>query len=132
MKKAVDLKVEGGVNNRRLSAVAATHAIEMFLYGLFGAKPDLGVCAYRDNGAETLGPRAALSELQKALQRDQSIAKSQSLSCRDQLNALIRERDNIIHHASEITQEELDRGLAAVKRFITAYGTDLVGLDILQ
>jgi len=132
VKKAIDLKVEGGANNRRLAAVAAAHAIEMFLYGLFGAKPDLGVCAYRDNGAETIGPRAALSELQKALQRDSTIAKGRSLSCRDQLNALIRERDNIIHHASEISQEELERGLSAVQKFITRYGTDLVGLDILQ
>jgi|GEM_PF-2150856 len=132
VKKAIDLKIEGGANNRRLAAVAAAHAVEMFLYGLFGAKPDLGVCAYRDNGAETIGPRAALSELQKALQRNSSIAKGRSLSCRDQLNALIRERDNIIHHASEITQEELHRGLSAVQKFITAYGTDLVGLDILQ
>ncbi len=61
-----------------------------------------------------------------------AIAKQQTLSRRDQLSGLIRERDNIIHHASEITEEELSRGLKSVGAFIQKYGTDLIGLDILQ
>ena len=131
-KKAVDLRVEGGANNRRLAAIAAVHSLEMFLYGLFDASPDLGVSAYRDKGDETLGPREAIRALQDALRQTGDLGKQQTLSRRDQLSGLIRERDNIIHHASEITEEELSRGLKSVGAFIQKYGTDLIGLDILQ
>ena len=131
-KKAIDLRVEGGANNRRLAAIAAVHSLEMFLYGLFDASPDLGVSAYRDKGDETLGPREAIRALQDALRQTGDLGKQQTLSRRDQLSGLIRERDNIIHHASEITEEELSRGLQSVGAFIKKYGTDLIGLDILQ
>jgi len=131
-KKAIDLRVEGGANNRRLAAIAAVHALEMFLYGLFDASPGLGVSAYRDKGDETLGPREAIRALQEALQRSGDLGERQGLSYRDQISSLIRERDNIIHHASEITDEELSRGLTAVGAFIRRYGADLIQLDLLQ
>lgn len=131
-KKAIELRVEGGANNRRIAAIAAVHALEMFLYGLFDALPELGVSAYRDKGDETLGPREAIRSLQNALRQTGDLGERQSLSHRDQISGLIRERDNIIHHASEITEEELTRGLKSVKAFIQKYGTDLIGLDILQ
>src|SRR3546814_17431601 len=59
-RKAEELRLEGGANNRRLAAIATVHAVEMFLYGLFKDREDLGLSAFRENGAETLGPRAAI------------------------------------------------------------------------
>ena len=46
-RKAEELRFEGGANNYRLSAIAVVHAVEMFLYGLFERREDLGLSAYR-------------------------------------------------------------------------------------
>src|SRR3546814_3424591 len=40
-RKAEELRLEGGANNRRLAAIATVHAVEMFLYGLFKDREDL-------------------------------------------------------------------------------------------
>ncbi|MER9598297.1 hypothetical protein [Mesorhizobium sp. M0244] len=58
-RKAEELQLEGGANNRRLAAIATVHAVEMFLYGLFERREDLALSAFRENGTETLGPRTA-------------------------------------------------------------------------
>lgn len=130
--RAIELRIEGGVNSRRLGAIAAVHALEMFLYGVFERRPDLGVTAYRDKGDETLGPRSALAALQGALRENGNLEPRQSLSHRDRLSALIRARDNVIHHASEISDQELARGVEAVGRFISLYGVMLAETDLLQ
>src|SRR3546814_15580198 len=39
-RKAEELRLEGGANNRRLAAIATVHAVEMFLYGLFKDRED--------------------------------------------------------------------------------------------
>src|SRR3546814_1066862 len=68
-RKAEELKLEGGINNRRMAAIATVHAVEMFLYGIFERREDLALSPFRDNGFETLGPREALRSLQDSLQR---------------------------------------------------------------
>src|SRR3546814_18509926 len=70
-RKAEELRLEGGANNRRLAAIATVHAVEMFLYGLFKDREDLGLSAFRDNGAGTLGPREAMGQLQTALRSEE-------------------------------------------------------------
>jgi len=62
-RKAEELRLEGGANNRRLAAIATVHAVEMFLYGLFERREDLALSAFRDNGTDTLGLRDALRAL---------------------------------------------------------------------
>jgi hypothetical protein len=131
-RKAQELALEGGTNNRRLAAIAAVHATEMFLYGLFERRPDLGLSAYRDDGTTTLGPREALSALQSALWGAGLLTKPRRLLYRDQLSGLVGKRDGIIHRAHEISENELAEGLLAVRSFIVTYGADLATLDILQ
>ncbi|WP_425400393.1 hypothetical protein [Aeoliella sp.] len=104
----------------------------MFLYGLFERNPELGVSLYRDKGDETLGPREALRSLQHALIAINVIEPSATLSYRDQLSRLIRERDSVIHHASKIGREEVENGRNVASRFIGKYGVDLCGIDLLQ
>ncbi|MDP5281413.1 hypothetical protein Q9Q95_20980 [Sphingomonas sp. DG1-23] len=131
-RRAEELSLEGGANTRRLAAIATVHAVEMFLYGLFENRDDLGLSAFRENGAETLGPRDAMAQLQAALRRQGVLGDNQRLAHRDQISSLIGRRDNIIHRAHEISANELMRGLIDARRFIERYGRDLLQIDLLQ
>lgn len=131
-RKAQELAYDGGVNNRRLATIAAVHAMEMFLYGIFERRTDLGVSAYVDRGDQTLGPRESLGALQRALQSIGLLQANRQLRYRDQLSGLVGQRDMVIHRAGEITSDELERGMKAVKEFIMHYGNDLMQLDLLQ
>ncbi|WP_444633872.1 hypothetical protein [Cupriavidus oxalaticus] len=131
-RKAEDLQLEGGANNRRLAAIATVHAVEMFLYGVFDRREDLALSAFKENGTETLGPREALRTLQEALQRTGVLIAPQRLPHRDNLSALIGRRDGIIHRAHEISTAELDEGIRQARRFITRFGRELLKLDLLQ
>lgn len=131
-RKAEELQLEGGANNRRLAAIATVHAVEMFLYGLFERREDLALSAFRENGTETLGPREALRALQDALQRIGVLQAPQRLSHRDNLSALIGRRDGIIHRAHEISEAELGDGMKQARRFIEKYARLLLDLNLLQ
>ncbi len=131
-RKAEELRFENGANNRRLFAIAVVHAIEMFLYGLFERREDLGLSAYKDNGIETLGPREALGKLEAALRRIGHLGAHQRLSRRDPLSSLIGKRDGIIHRAHEISDTELDEGIRQTRGFIEKIGEDLLDLDLLE
>ena len=131
-RKAEELRLEGGANNRRLAAIALVHAVEMFLYGLFERRDDLALSAFKENGIETLGPREALRALQDALQRLGILSAPQRLAHRDKLSSLIGRRDGIIHRAHEISETELDDGMLHARRFITRFGKELLNLDLLQ
>jgi len=48
------------------------------------------------------------------------------------LSGLVGQRDMVIHRAGEITSDELERGMKAVKEFIKHYSSDLMQLDLLQ
>src|SRR3546814_15072477 len=110
-RKAEELRLEGGANNRRLAAIATVHAVEMFLYGLFKDREDLGLSAFRENGAETLGPREAMGQLQTALRRVGELGPNQKLAYRDQISGLVGHPANIIHRATEISAKALNPGL---------------------
>jgi hypothetical protein len=131
-RRAEALCLEGGSNNRRMAAIAAVHAVEMFLYGLFERRDDLALSPFKENGAETLGPREALRALQDSLQRIGVLAAPRRLKHRDQLSSLIGHRDGIIHRAHEISEAELDAGLRHARKFIETYGPMLINLDLLQ
>ncbi|WP_413989803.1 hypothetical protein ACMDCR_28270 [Labrys okinawensis] len=131
-RKAEELQLEGGANNRRLAAIATVHAVEMFLYGLFERREDLALSAFRENGTETLGPREALRALQDALQRIGVLQAPQRLSYRDNLSALVGRRDGIIHRAHEISEAELGDGMKHARRFIEKYARSLLDLNLLQ
>lgn len=131
-RRGEELRLEGGANNRRLSAIAIVHAVEMFLYGVFERRDDLGLSAFRDNGVETLGPRGALAGLQTALQRIGRLSEHQRLPGRDQLSSLTGRRDGIIHRANEISETELDNGIGHARRFIERFGSDLLELNLLE
>lgn len=131
-RKAEELRLEGGANNRRLAAIATVHAVEMFLYGLFERREDLALSAFRDNGTETLGPREALRALQEALQRIGALTAPQRLPHRDKLSSLVGRRDGIIHRAHEISEAELADGMFHAQRFIERYAKDLLDLNLLQ
>ncbi|MER9970855.1 hypothetical protein [Mesorhizobium sp. M0060] len=131
-RKAEELQLEGGANNRRLAAIATVHAVEMFLYGLFERREDLALSAFRENGTETLGPREALGALQAALQRIGVLHAPQRLSHRDNLSALVGRRDGIIHRAHEISEAELRDGMKHARRFIEKYARSLLDLNLLQ
>ena len=131
-RKAEELALEGGASNRRLAAIAVVHAFEMFLYGVFERREDLGFSAFKKNGVETLGPREALRALQEGLKRSGALAPNSKLSYRDELSSLTSRRDGIIHRAQEISQAELDAGLVCVRRFIGVFGGSLLNLNLLQ
>ena len=131
-RKAEELRFEGGANNHRLSAIAVVHAVEMFLYGLFERREDLGLSAYRDNGLETLGPREGLKNLQNALRRIGHLGEHQILPRRDQLSSLVSKRDGIIHRAHEISDTELDEGIRQARGFIEKIGEELMDLNLLE
>ena len=131
-RRGEELALEGGVNNRRLAAIAVVHAVEMFLYGVFEIREDLGLSAYRDDGAATLGPREALAELQSALRREGRLGEHQRLPRRNQLSSLIGRRDGIIHRAHEISETELGTGVTHARRFIERMGDDLLKLNLLE
>ncbi len=114
-RKAQELAYDGGVNNRRLATIAAVHAMEMFLYGIFERRADLGVSAYVDRGDQTLGPRESLGALQRALQAAGLLQSNRQVRFRDQLSGLVGQRDMVIHRAGEITSAELERGMKAVR-----------------
>ena len=131
-RRGEQLGLEGGANNRRLSAIAIVHAVEMFLYGVFEQRDDLGLSAYADQGVQTLGPRGALRELEGALQRIGRLSRDQRLPHRDQLSSLIGRRDGIIHRAHEISQAELHKGIAHARQFIENTGEELLELNLLE
>ncbi|WP_156038225.1 hypothetical protein [Acidiphilium angustum] len=131
-RKAEELALEGGANNRRLAAIASVHAFEMFLYGVFEKREDLGLSAFKENGVETLGPREALRALQDGLKRTGALAPSSKLSYRDELSSLTSRRDGIIHRAQEISKAEVDAGLSCVRKFIGTFGRSLLNLNLLQ
>jgi hypothetical protein len=131
-RKAEELRLEGGANNRRLAVIATVHAVEMFLYGLFEKREDLALSAFRDNGTETLGPREALRAFQDSLQRLGMLTAPQRLPHRDNLSSLVGRRDGIIHRAHEISEAELDDGLRHARRFIERYAKSLLDLNLLQ
>jgi hypothetical protein len=131
-RKAEELRLEGGANNRRLAAICTVHAVEMFLYGLFEKREDLALSAFRDNGTETLGPREALRAFQDSLQRLGMLTAPQRLPHRDNVSSLVGRRDGIIHRAHEISEAELDDGLRHARRFIERYAKTLLDLNLLQ
>jgi hypothetical protein len=131
-RKAAELQLEGGANNRRLAAIATVHAVEMFLYGLFERREDLALSAFKENGTETLGPREALRALQDALQRIGVLTPPQRLPDRDNLSSLVGRRDGIIHRAHEVSEVELTEGMRYARRFIERYAKQLLNLDLLQ
>lgn len=131
-RKAEELRLEGGANNRRMAAIATVHAVEMFLYGVFEQREDLALSPFRENGAETLGPREALRALQDSLQRVGVLPHPRRLKHRDQLSSLIGHRDGIIHRANDISEAELEAGMQNARKFIETYGPSLIKLDILQ
>lgn len=131
-RKAEELQLEGGANNRRLAAIATVHAVEMFLYGLFERREDLALSAFKENGTETLGPREALRALQDALQRIGVITAPQRLPHRDKLSSLVGRRDGIIHRAHEVSEAELSEGMRDARRFIERFSKELLNLDLLQ
>ncbi|MBC3239536.1 hypothetical protein HU723_10125 [Pseudomonas lurida] len=131
-RKAEELQLEGGANNRRLAAIATVHAVEMFLYGLFERREDLALSAFKENGTETLGPREALRALQDALQRTGVIAAPQRLPYRDRLSSLVGRRDGIIHRAHEVSEAELSEGMRDARSFIDRFSKQLLNLDLLQ
>lgn len=131
-RRAEHLQSEEGANNRRLSAIAAVHSVEMFLYGLFDVREDFGLSAYRDNGADTIGLRQALVALQDALRRMNMLGAAERLSQVETLRSLISKRDGIIHRAHEISEAELTTGIKHARRFIEKYGRELLGLNLLQ
>jgi hypothetical protein len=131
-RKAEELRLEGGANNRRLAAIATVHAVEMFLYGLFERREDLALSAFRDNGTDTLGLRDALRGLQEALLRIGALTAPQRLPHRDNLSSLISRRDAIIHRAHEISEAELADGMRHARRFIERYAKTLLDLNLLQ
>jgi hypothetical protein len=131
-RKAAELQLEGGANNRRLAAIATVHAVEMFLYGLFERREDLALSAFKENGTETLGPREALRALQDALQRIGVLTPPQRLPYRDNLSSLVGRRDGIIHRAHEVSEVELTEGMRYARRFIERYAKQLLNLDLLQ
>lgn len=132
IRKAQELQEDAASNDRRIAAIASVHAMEMFLYGVFERREDLGLSAYKENGVETLGPREALAALQSRLLALGLLPEGRRLRYRDQLSALVGKRDAIIHRASEISSEELRGGMQAVERFVEEYGAQLVKLDLLQ
>ena len=115
-----------------MAAIATVHAVEMFLYGVFERREDLALSAFRENGAETLGPREALRALQESLQRIGILAPPRRLKHRDQLASLIGHRDGIVHRANEISEAELNAGMRHARKFIEMYGPALINLDLLQ
>lgn len=131
-RKAEELQLEGGANNRRLAAIATVHSVEMFLYGLFERREDLALSAFKENGTETLGPREALRALQDALQRIGVITAPQRLPHRDRLSSLIGRRDGIIHRAHEVSEAELSEGMRDARSFIDRFAKLLLNLDLLQ
>ncbi|MBW9244501.1 hypothetical protein [Pseudomonas paracarnis] len=131
-RKAEELQLEGGANNRRLAAIATVHAVEMFLYGLFERREDLALSAFKENGTETLGPREALRALQDALQRIGVLTPPQRLPHRDRISALIGRRDGIIHRAHEVSEAELSEGMRDARSFIDRFAKLLLNLDLLQ
>lgn len=131
-RKAEELQLEGGANNRRLAAIATVHAVEMFLYGLFERREDLALSAFKENGTETLGPREALRALQEALQRIGVLTAPQRLPHRDRISALIGRRDGIIHRAHEVSEAELSEGMRDARSFIDRFAKLLLNLDLLQ
>jgi len=131
-RKADEFALDGGANDRRLATIAAVHAMEMFLYGLFERHPDLGLSTYRDNGVDTIGPREALRAMQESLYQSGLLVPPRRLAFRDQVTSLISRRDGIIHRAHEISAEELQVGLKYVRKFIDHYGAQLATLDLLQ
>jgi hypothetical protein len=131
-RKAEELQLEGGANNRRLAAIATVHAVEMFLYGLFERREDLALSAFKENGTETLGPREALRALQDALQRIGVITAPQRLPHRDRLSSLVGRRDGIIHRAHELSEAELSEGMRDARSFIDRFAKQLLNLDLLQ
>ncbi|WP_153003998.1 hypothetical protein [Pseudomonas sp. ICMP 10191] len=131
-RKAEELQLEGGANNRRLAAIATVHAVEMFLYGLFERREDLALSAFKENGTETLGPREALRALQDALQRIGVIMPPQRLPHRDRLSSLVGRRDGIIHRAHEVSEAELSEGMRDARGFIDRFARQLLNLDLLQ
>jgi hypothetical protein len=129
---AEEFQSEDGTNNRRLAAIAAVHAVEMFIYGVFEAREDLGLSPFKNNGVDTLGPREALGVLEDALHRLNLLNTTRGLRFRDQLRSLMSRRDNIIHRAHEVSANELRAGMAAARNFMGEYGAQLVTLDLLQ
>jgi hypothetical protein len=131
-RKAEELQLEGGANNRRLAAIATVHAVEMFLYGLFERREDLALSAFKENGTETLGPREALRALQDALQRIGVLTAPQRLPHRDRISSLVGRRDGIIHRAHEVSEAELAEGMRDARSFIDRFAKLLLNLDLLQ
>src|SRR3546814_15862437 len=101
-------------------------------YDLFKDREDHGLSAFRENGAETLGPREAMGQLQTALRRVGELGPNQKLAYRDQISGLVGHRDNIIHREHEISANDLNRGLDEARGFIERYGRSLLQIDLLQ
>src|SRR3546814_14368734 len=98
----------------------------MFLYGLFKDREDLGLSAFRENGAETLGPREAMGQLQTALRRVGELGPNQKLAYRDQIPGLVGHRDNNIHRAHEIRANAINSGIAHARAFNEQYSPPLL------
>ena len=130
-RKAEELILEGGANNRRLAAIATVHAVEMSLYGLSNRREDLALSAFRKNGSETLGPREALRALQDALQGIGVIQPLQSLSHPGNISALAGRRDGLSIERTRQVRRNSMMG-CVTRKFIEKYARALLNPNLLQ
>jgi len=126
--RSIQLSLEDGVDSYRLAIIAAFHGIEAFLYSVLD-DPKVNIKIF--TGAnETIGMRKALIQFQTYLQDEDKIKRNEVISHRNSLDRLAYVRDQIVHKAIGVDQEECRHLVDKALRFMAKYSLEIFGFDI--
>lgn len=123
--RAETISVGAGLNGRREAMILTSHALEMFLYGLF-QHPTVDLDFYRSNGRETVGLREALAIFERYLKDSGALEPSKPVFHRTGIMDIAGRRDEVIHRAGDVDEKSLRIGLEKAREFMRRYSENVL------
>lgn len=128
--RAEQLAREDTPTARRLAVVAASHALELFLYSVL-TLPSINKNVWAEK-TQTIGLRTALTTLQGHLQATKVLKPSELIAHRAALEKLQYDRDQVVHKGANVSSQDCAAGVSAAQLFISKYSVELLGFNLLE
>jgi hypothetical protein len=128
--RAEQLAREDTPTARRLAVVAASHAVEMFLYSVL-TLPSVNKNPWASK-TQTIGLHTALTTLQGHLQATKILKPSELIGHRAALEKLQYDRDQVVHKGANVSSQDCAAGVKAAQLFISKYSLQLLDFNLLE
>jgi len=126
LNRSIQFSLEENSNSHRLAIIAAFQGIEAFLYSLLAT---LNIKIFEKKN-KTIGMSKALTLFQEYLQKKKEIKQNEVIPHRNSLDRLAYLRDEVVHKAVDVTQEECRLLVEEALKFASEYSFKIFGFDI--